>query len=218
MRHTRDVETSLFSGSAAARHGPTGVRVVGAGLGAMVGAGVFAVLAPAARAAGVWLPLALLIAATVAYCSAVSETRLALHHPGPGGAYVYGRRRLGEGWGLLAGWALAVGAAVACAAVALTFGAHVWPDRPRAGALAVLAGVVGLAWGGGFAGPGRIAAATRWHGLSAVLSAAGLLFFAFTGWRHLTSPRLGGSERQLGRALGVALGVYAAVAVTAVAV
>src|SRR5690606_23643788 len=30
--------------------------------------------------------------------------------------------------------------------------------------------------------------------------------------------RLGGSERQLGRALGVALGVYAAVAVTAVAV
>lgn len=247
MRHTRDVETSLFSGSAAARHGPTGVRVVGAGLGAMVGAGVFAVLAPAARAAGVWLPLALLIAATVAYCSAVSETRLALHHPGPGGAYVYGRRRLGEGWGLLAGWALAVGAAAACAAVALTFGAHVWPDRPRAGALAVLAvvvalawsgvraptrlaagacaavlavlaGVVALAWGGGFAEPERIAAATRWHGLSAVLSAAGLLFFAFTGWRHLTSPRLGGSERQLGRALGVALGVYAAVAVTAVAV
>ncbi|WP_232306805.1 amino acid permease [Thermobifida cellulosilytica] len=140
--------TSLFSGRAEARGGLHGVRAVGAGLGAMVGAGVFAVLAPAARAAGVWLPLALAIAATVAYCSAVSEIRLALHHPGRGGAYVYGQRRLGEGWGLLAGWAFAVGAVAACTAVALTFGAHVWPGHPRAGALAVLAVVVALAWSG----------------------------------------------------------------------
>ena len=223
------------------------MRAVGAGLGAMVGAGVFAVLAPAARAAGVWLPLALAIAATVAYCSAVSEIRLALHHPGRGGAYVYGQRRLEEGWGLLAGWAFAVGAVAACTAVALTFGAHVWPGHPRAGALAVLAvvvalawsglrapaglaalacaavlavlaGVVVLSWGGGAAETARIAEAVRWHGLSAVLSAAGLLFFAFAGWRRIASPQLGGSEREVGWALGAALGVYAAVAVTAVAV
>ncbi|EOR71219.1 hypothetical protein TM51_08691 [Thermobifida fusca TM51] len=247
MRHTHDVGTSLFSGPAAAQRGLHGIRIVGAGLSAMVGAGVFAVVAPAARATGVWLPLALLIAATVAYCSAVSETRLSLHHPGRGGAYVYGQRRLGEGWGVLAGWASAVGAVAACSAVALTFGVHVWPSHPRAGALAVLAavavlawsglrpsprtaaaacavvvailaGVVVLAWGGGAADTARIAAALRWHGLAAVLSAAGLLFFAFTGWRPITSPRLGGSEQQLGWALGVALGVYSAVAVTALAV
>src|SRR5690606_5183545 len=71
MRHTHDVGTSLFSGPAAAQRGLHGIRIVGAGLSAMVGAGVFAVVAPAARATGVWLPLALLIAATVAYCSAV---------------------------------------------------------------------------------------------------------------------------------------------------
>jgi APA family basic amino acid/polyamine antiporter len=84
--------------------------------------------------------------------------------------------------------------------------------------VAILAGVVVLAWGGGAADTARIAAALRWHGLAAVLSAAGLLFFAFTGWRPITSPRLGGSEQQLGWALGVALGVYSAVAVTALAV
>ncbi|UOE20423.1 APC family permease [Thermobifida halotolerans] len=247
MRHTHAVGTSLFSGSAVAPRMPGGVAAVVAGLGAMVGAGVFAVLAPAARAAGVWLPLALAIAATVAYCSAISETRLALHHRGRGGAYVYGRRRLGEGWGLAAGWAFAVGAVAACAAVALTFGAYVWPSQPRAGALvilavvvvlrwsgtrapvraaalacaavlAVLAAVVVLSWSGDAAEWARVAEAARWHGLSAVLSAAGLLFFAFAGWTRISGSRVGAGEREIGWALGTALGGYVAVAVTAVAV
>jgi APA family basic amino acid/polyamine antiporter len=44
-----------------------GVRdAVVIGLGAMLGAGVFASFAPAARSAGGWLPLALAIAAQVA--------------------------------------------------------------------------------------------------------------------------------------------------------
>ncbi len=110
------------------------------GAAAMVGAGVFAVFAPAAGAAGAWLPVAVVIAGVVAYCNAISSARLAARHPGSGGAYVYGRERLGELWGYLAGWAFVVGKIASCAAMALTFAAYVLPgwERPAA-VLAVVA-------------------------------------------------------------------------------
>ena len=88
------------------------------GLGAMVGAGVFAAFAPAARAAGPWLPLSLALAALVAYCNATSSARLAARHPQSGGTYVYGRERLGPFWGYLAGWCFVVGKTASCAAMA----------------------------------------------------------------------------------------------------
>ena len=74
------------------------------GLGSMVGAGVFAVWMPAARAAGSGLLIGLVIAAVVAYCNAVSSAQLAAVYPVSGGTYVYGRERLGEWWGFAAGW------------------------------------------------------------------------------------------------------------------
>src|SRR5262245_60875213 len=61
------------------------------GLGSMVGAGVFAVWSPAARAAGSWLLVGLVIAAVVAYCNAASSAQLAAVYPVSGGTYVYGR-------------------------------------------------------------------------------------------------------------------------------
>src|SRR5262245_46524105 len=72
------------------------------GLGSMIGAGVFAAFAPAARAAGNALLLGLVLAALVAYCNATSSAELAAVYPESGGAYVYGRKRLGAVWGLLA--------------------------------------------------------------------------------------------------------------------
>jgi APA family basic amino acid/polyamine antiporter len=69
------------------------------GLGSMVGAGVFAAFSPAARYAGSGLLVGLGLAAAVAYCNATSSARLAALYPESGGAYVYGRRRLGEIWG-----------------------------------------------------------------------------------------------------------------------
>ncbi|MFG1945281.1 APC family permease [Nonomuraea sp. NPDC048826] len=111
------------------------------GLSAMIGAGVFAVFAPAAGAAGSWLLAALALAAVVAYCNATSSARLAARHPESGGTYVYGRRRLGPFWGYLAGWGFTVGKTASCAAMALTFGAYVIPElaRPLAvGAVVVL--------------------------------------------------------------------------------
>src|SRR3954452_16517443 len=73
------------------------------GLGAMVGAGVFVAVAPAADAAGSALLLRLGVAGVVAYCNASSSARLAALYPESGGTYVYGRRRLGPFWGYLAG-------------------------------------------------------------------------------------------------------------------
>lgn len=67
----------------------------------MIGAGVFASLAPAAQAAGSWLLLGLAVAAVVAYCNAMSSAWLAARYPEAGGTYLYGRERLGHFWGYL---------------------------------------------------------------------------------------------------------------------
>lgn len=110
----------------------------------MIGAGIFAVFAPAAESAGGGLLIGLLIAATVAACNATSSAQLAAVYPQSGGTYVYGRARLGPWWGFLAGWSFIIGKTASCAAMALTFAAYAAPDgweRPVA-AVAVAA----LAW------------------------------------------------------------------------
>src|SRR4029078_13253958 len=105
------------------------------GLGAMLGAGVFAAFARPARAAGSLLLIGLAIAALVAYCNATASAQLAAQYPTSGGTYVYGRERLGPWWGFLAGWGFVVGKIASCAAMALTFAAYVAPptwERPIA--------------------------------------------------------------------------------------
>jgi basic amino acid/polyamine antiporter, APA family len=113
------------------------------GLGSMIGAGVFSVFAPAAAAAGSALLIGLALAAGIAYCNAVASAQLAAQYPTSGGTYVYGRERLGEWWGFLAGWGFVIGKTASCAAMALTFAAYAvpgpdWLDRPVA-VMAVLA-------------------------------------------------------------------------------
>jgi APA family basic amino acid/polyamine antiporter len=114
------------------------------GLSAMIGAGIFAAFAPAAGAAGAWLPASLALAAVVAYCNATSSARLAARYPESGGTYVYGRRRLGPFWGYLAGWGFTVGKTASCAAMALTFGAYVAPDLARPLAIAAVVALTAL--------------------------------------------------------------------------
>ena len=114
-----------MTGSLARRLGTTDAVVIG--LSSMIGAGVFSAFAPAAAAAGSGLLIGLLIAAAVAYCNAVASAQLAAQYPTSGGTYVYGRERLGEWWGFLAGWGFVVGKTASCAAMAITFGAYVVP-------------------------------------------------------------------------------------------
>src|SRR4051812_34987331 len=97
------------------------------GLGSMVGAGIFAALSPAARAAGSALLLGLVLAGAVAYCNASSSARLAALYPESGGTYVYGRERLGDLWGYLAGAAFVAGELPGCVAMALTLAPYVAP-------------------------------------------------------------------------------------------
>ncbi|MBW3558013.1 MAG: APC family permease [Actinobacteria bacterium] len=186
------------------------------GLGAMIGAGVFAAVGPAARAAGSGLLIGLAVAGIVAYCNATSSAQLAAVHPQSGGTYVYGRERLGDFWGYIAGWGFVVGKTASCAAMALTFGAYAFPEwrRPLAGAavlaltavnrrgvrktalltrlivvvvLLALAAVVVGALLGGQASPHNLGPAAGDSGWAGILQAAGLLFFAFAGYARLAT-------------------------------
>jgi APA family basic amino acid/polyamine antiporter len=118
---------------------------VAIGLASMIGAGVFAAFTPASAAAGDWLLLGLAIAAFVAFANASSTGQLAARHPESGGAYRYGRIRLGEWPGFLAGWGFVVGKTASCAAMAMTAADYLVPtvwERPVAiAAVIVLSGV-----------------------------------------------------------------------------
>lgn len=140
----------------ARRLGTTDAVVIG--LGSMIGAGVFAAFAPAAQAAGTGLLIGLAIAAGVAYCNATSSAQLAAQYPQSGGAYLYGRERLGQWWGFLAGWAFVVGKTASCAVMALTFAAYtVAPAWQRPAAVAAVVALVAI----NCRGVTRTAAVTR---------------------------------------------------------
>ena len=214
------------------------------GLGSMIGAGVFAAFAPAAKAAGPGLLIGLAIAALVAYCNATSSARLAARYPQSGGTYVYGRERLGEFWGYLAGWGFVVGKTASCAAMALTFAAYAAPGHVRPVAVAaVLAltavnyrGIQKSAWltrvivaltlltltavvvaclAGGHAQPDRLAPFPGGD-LRGILQAAGLLFFAFAGYARIATlgEEVRDPARTIPRAIPLALGVTLAVYAT----
>jgi len=127
------------------------------GLGSMIGAGVFAAIGPAARAAGSGLLPGLAVAGLIAWCNATSSAGLAAVHPESGGTYVYGRERLGPFWGYLAGWSFVAGKLASCAAMALTVGAYAAPELARPVALAAVAAVVAA----NYRGVAKTAAATR---------------------------------------------------------
>jgi APA family basic amino acid/polyamine antiporter len=207
------------------------------GLGSMIGAGIFAALAPAARAAGSGLLLGLALAAVVAYCNATSSARLAARYPESGGTYVYGRERLGDFWGYLAGWGFVAGKTASCAAMALTVGLYAWPGQAHAVAVAavvaltavnyagmqksvwltraivavvlsVLAAVVAVCLGGGTAEATRLDIGSD-AAFAGVLQAGGLLFFAFAGYARIATlgEEVRDPERTIPRAIPLALGI-----------
>jgi len=175
------------TGSLARRLG-TGDAVV-IGLGSMIGAGVFSAFGPAAAAAGSGLLVGLAIAAGVAYCNAVASAQLAAQYPTSGGTYVYGRKRLGEWWGFVAGFGFVVGKTASCAAMALTFASYAVPGQGWARRLVALAAVVTLT-AANYRGISRTAALTRLLVTGALL-ALGVVVAAILTGSH-ASDRLGG--------------------------
>ncbi|ORV43387.1 transporter [Mycolicibacter engbaekii] len=223
----------------ARRLGTTDAVVLG--LGSMIGAGIFAALGPAARAAGSGMLVGLAVAAVIAYCNAVSSARLAALYPASGGTYVYGQMRLGDFWGYLAGWGFVVGKTASCVAMALTVGSYVWPTHAHAVAAAAVAALTAI----NYAGVQKSAWLTRalvafvlavlaavvvaalvvsgappapqfdLTGASAagVLQAGGLLFFAFAGYARIATlgEEVRDPARTIPRAIPLALGIALAV-------
>ncbi len=187
------------------------------GLGSMIGAGIFASFAPAAAAAGAGLLVGLAVAAIVAYCNATASAQLAAQYPTSGGTYVYGRERLGEWPGFLAGWSFVIGKTASCAAMALTFAAYAAPagwEKPVAVAailalaavnyfgvtrtagltriivavvLLVLALVVVVGLSAGNPAGNDLGKDLFADGPYGILQSAGLLFFAFAGYARIAT-------------------------------
>ena len=211
------------------------------GLGSMVGAGIFAALGPAARAAGSGLLIGLALAASVAYCNATSSAELAALYPESGGTYIYGRRRLGAFWGFLAGWAFIAGKTASCAAMALTFAYYAAPAFARPLAITAVVALTAV----NYAGIAKTALATRAivavvlaclalvvfatafggnadvarampslaGGWHGILQAAGFLFFAFAGYARIATlgEEVVDPAHTIPRAIPLALGIALAV-------
>jgi len=232
----RVVQAAAQPASRLARKLGVGDAVV-IGLGAMIGAGIFAALGPAADAAGSGLLVGLLVAALVAYCNATSSAALASLYPESGGTYVYGRKRLNAFWGFLAGWGFVVGKLASCAAMALTFAYYAAPSLARPLAFAAVVAMTAV----NYFGVAKTAAATRvivvivlsclalvvfaaafggqaelsrmkptiTVGAHAILQAAGFLFFAFAGYARIATlgEEVADPARTIPRAIPLALGI-----------
>lgn len=208
---------------------------VAIGLGSMIGAGVFAVWAPAIGVAGSGILIALAIAAVVAYLNATASAQLAAVHPVAGGTYAYARAEIGPWWGFIAGWSFVIGKIASCAAMAMTFAAYAaptgWQVPIAVVAVAALAVVncfgvtrtalltrvlvvisllgIAVAVGFGF-GAVSTAAPTPLPDATAygVLQGAGLLFFAFAGYARIATmgEEVVDPARTIPRAIVLALG------------
>jgi APA family basic amino acid/polyamine antiporter len=186
------------------------------GLASMIGAGIFSAAGPAVRAAGAGVLLAVAIAGSLAFLNAISMAQLAVIYPESGGAYAYGRNRLGPFWGFLAGWGFVIGKLASCTAMALTFGYYVAPNaaRPLACGVVILLTVVnyfgvkktmtaskillgitllclGLVvfgtMGGGSVPIEQFSDWTGHGGIAGILQASGLMFFAFAGYARIAT-------------------------------
>ncbi|GAB2906888.1 APC family permease [Neomicrococcus lactis] len=100
---------------------------VNLGVGSMVGAGIFVVLAPVAALAGWNWWIAVLLAAVTAVANALAVAALSMKHHSSGGAYLYGNRELGPVAGFIAGWGFVTGKTASCAAMAYTVGLYLAP-------------------------------------------------------------------------------------------
>jgi APA family basic amino acid/polyamine antiporter len=96
----------------------------GLGLGSMVGTGVFVGIGVTAGVAGQMVVPAVVVAAFVALCNAMSSAQLAAAHPVSGGAYEYGYKYLNPVIGFTAGWMFLSAKSASAATAALGFGGY----------------------------------------------------------------------------------------------
>jgi APA family basic amino acid/polyamine antiporter len=146
----------------------------------ILGAGVYALVGPAAARAGSALWLSFVIAALAAGLTAYSYARLARRRPLNSPEFQYTALAFGPRVGFVAGWLMLVADLIAAAAVALGFGgylAHLAGTPVPLNALGLVAGVA-LALHAGIAPSVALAIALT------VVEAVGLLFVIAVGLPH----------------------------------
>ena len=219
------------------RLGPIGASAIG--LSSMIGAGVFYVWAPASALAGSLVLLSLFIAGTIALLNALVMAQLSVHNPVSGGAYRFGQKYISPRVGFLAGVLFLAGKTSSVAAIAVIAASYLAPEsaplvasglvalfatlnitgiRTTAGvsivSVVLVLGVLGVALGQGFLMQ-PLDVSSFAGGPFGVLSAAGLMFFAFAGYARMATlgdevrnPRRVVPRVILGTLVGV-LGLYA---------
>ncbi|QEO09531.1 APC family permease [Protaetiibacter larvae] len=213
----------------------------GVGVAAMLGAGVFAVWAPAAGLAGAGLLVALGIAVLIAALNATSTTRLARAFPDSGGVYAFARGLGAPRLGFAAGALFLVGKVASAAAIARVAGEYLASGLTPgfAGPIAVaLLAVLAVVNASGVRHTAVVSGATAtgvvtllviadavglahlgtphpldWPDAPAgLLPAATIIFFTFAGYARVAT--LGGEVRDPRRTLPIA--VTAAIGIVAV--
>jgi len=206
-----------------------------AGVGVILGAGVYALIGPAAAHAGNALWLAFVVSGIAAGLTAFSYARLGARQPRNSPEFQYTALAFGPRVGFVAGWLMLAADLLAAATVALGFGGylgHLAGIPILAGSLGLLA-VVGVVMQLGIGQSVGLAVALTaieaaglvfiavigvpsWlepdlleapRGLSGVWSAASLIFFAYLGFDELgnLAEEMHEPERNLGRALFIAM-------------
>jgi APA family basic amino acid/polyamine antiporter len=206
-----------------------------AGIGVILGAGVYALIGPTAGLAGNAMWLAFLLAAVAAGLTAYSYARLGAMRPKDSPEFQYTALAFGPRIGFLAGWLMLAGDLLAVAAVALGFGGYLaylagTPVVVNAlGLVAVtllvlLAGIgesVGLAIlltvveaaglvvviAIGLPAWGRVSFLDAPQGFGGLSAAAALIFFAYLGFDEIGNfaEEMHHPERNLPRALFLAM-------------
>ena len=216
------------------------------GIAAMLGAGVFYVWGPAVALAGSWVLVSLLIAAIVATLNGLVTAQLAIQLPVSGGIYSYANHYRGPYAGFLAGWLFVTGKTGSAAAIAFIAASYLDVANARliaAGFVVALSAIIisgiRLAAGVSMAIAGVVIVGLLWltlprtltaaplpafdadPSIGGIVSAAGLIFFAFAGYARMatlgeeaTNPTKTIPRAIIG-ALWVVLVVYLVVALAA---
>jgi len=210
-----------------------------AGVGVILGAGIYVLIGEAAGEAGnaVWLSFA--FAAVGACLTAFSYARLVKLRPKNAPEFQYVNMAFGSKPAFLAGWLMLWAAVISAAAVALGFAGYLqhWLGTPYVlsavglivvsslivfigiGESAIMAGILTLVEAAGLVivisiglpHLGDVNLMEMTHGATGIIEAASLIFFAFLGFEGIAnlSEEMKNPERDLPRAIMIALGVSA---------
>ncbi len=157
-----------------------------AGVGIILGAGIYVLIGEAAGVVGAFVWISFLLAAGMTACTGLSYAELAAMFPRAGASFEYTREAFGLPAGFVTGWLIVVAEVVAAGAVALGFGGYL---DSLAGVDRQLGAVLLLAFGAVIAASG-ILGSVRVAGALTVVETAGLLLVSGIGLVDFDAARL----------------------------